>query len=145
MEHKVVAAASMITTLRIQRSPSKCKRNCLSLTKKLPQMPLKTSRLCRWLCNNERYIFRGMLQIAGGCKMYLQNFPEWDRANWGVQPVRRSATYKSRDAILKGCLHCIKWKLFYENSWYGISGGNTRIRSLSVYVGWGFQTNAFFL
>lgn len=40
MEHKVVAAASMNATFKIQHSHSKCIPNCLSLTKKLHQKPV---------------------------------------------------------------------------------------------------------
>lgn len=97
MEHKVVAAASMIATLKIQHSPSKCKTNCLSLTKKSHQMPMKAFRLCRWLCNNWRYIFRGMLQIVGGCNVHPRN--KLGRENWGVKPVRTNATCKRWPAV----------------------------------------------
>ena len=96
MEHKVVTAASVIAALKIQHSPSKCKTNCLSLTKKLHQISIKAFWLCRWLCNNWRYTFRGTRQIVGGCNVHLQN--ELGRENWGVKPVRTNATYKSRAA-----------------------------------------------
>lgn len=97
MEHKAVAAASMIATLKIQHFPTKCKTNCLSLTKKSHQMPIKAFHLRRWMCNYYRYVFRGMLQIVGGCNVHPEN--ELGRKNWGVKPGGTNMTYKSRTAV----------------------------------------------
>lgn len=86
MEHKVVAAASMITALKTQHSPSKCKTNCLSLTKRSPQTPVTAFQLCRWPWIKWRSIFRAMLQVVCGCSVYPQN--ELGRESWGEKPVR---------------------------------------------------------
>lgn len=115
MEHKVVAAASMIITFRIQCSSSKCKTNCLSLRKKLHHMPIKAFHLCRWLYNSWRYIFRGMLQTVGGHNVPPQN--EWDKEKWGVKSVRRNETFKSRASILPA-LHKTKAFLWKFLTWH---------------------------
>lgn len=136
MEHKVVAAASMIITFRIQCSPSKCKTNCLSLRKKLHHTPIKAFQLCSWLYNSWRYIFKGMLQTVGGYNVPPQN--ELDKEEWGVKSVRRNETFKSRALILP-ILHKMKAFLWKFLTWHcPIALGGMQVYTLSLFM-WAFR------